>query len=222
MVRIRMRFGPRRSNVAREGGAQWIGPQDMLGQRRGHSPTPLGAVKTRPCCRPRIAAFDLPRCAVAARHVQLAAPRRNESLCLRGRRLGCFRAGRPPLPADDAPHYVLATFVNGATLGDGLRLLHSSDGYAWEALPGAPCCCRWRRRAAACSATRRSCSTTASSTSCGRRTSASASCRASGSAARSAGRIGRSRASGGARSTNLLRWEGVRRIEVDLPDACSL
>ena len=44
----------------------------------------------------------------------------------------------PPLPADDAPHYVLATFVNGATLGDGLRLLHSSDGYAWEALPGAP------------------------------------------------------------------------------------
>lgn len=195
----------------------------MLGQRRGHLPLRSARPKAKPCCRPRVAAFasflaalwllvmfNLRR--LDAMKASVRAPPAPSSLS---------HTASPP-PADDAPHYVLATFVNGATLGDGLRLLHSSDGYAWEALPGAPVLLPLAETGGRVF---RDPSIVLhdgvfhlvwSSDLCVGQLPGKWQCREERGPHRPKPRFGY------ARSTNLLRWEGVRLIEVDLPDACSL
>ena len=87
----------------------------MLGQRRGHLPLRSARPKTKPCCRPRVAAFATFLAALWL------------LVMFNLRRLDAMKAAvrAPPAPsslshtappADDAPHYVLATFVNGYTV----------------------------------------------------------------------------------------------------------
>ena len=197
--------------------------RNMLGQRRGHLPLRSARPKTKPCCRPRVAAFATVLAALwllvmfnlrrlDAMKASVRAPPAPSSLS---------HTASPP-PADDAPHYVLATFVNGATLGDGLRLLHSSDGYAWEALPGAPLLLPLAETGGRVF---RDPSIVLhdgvfhlvwSSDLCVGQLPGKWQCREERGPHRPKPRFGY------ARSTNLLRWEGVRLVEVDLPDACSL
>ena len=50
-----------------------------------------------------------------------------------------WQAARPPPPPPPPPPpvlYVFATFTDGATLGEGLHVLVSSDGLVWRTLQG--------------------------------------------------------------------------------------
>ena len=52
-----------------------------------------------------------------------------------------WQAARPPPSSPSLPPlvlYVFATFTDGATLGEGLHILVSSDGLVWRTLQGAP------------------------------------------------------------------------------------
>jgi hypothetical protein len=48
-----------------------------------------------------------------------------------------WQAARPPPSSPPLVLYVFATFTDGATLGEGLHILVSSDGLAWRTLQGA-------------------------------------------------------------------------------------
>ena len=51
-----------------------------------------------------------------------------------------WQAARPPPSSPSLPPlvlYVFATFTDGATLGEGLHILVSSDGLVWRTLQGA-------------------------------------------------------------------------------------